>query len=106
MKLAQDRFTVQANKRRRPIDFGVKDKVWVTTKNWNTDRPSRKLGRQQEGPFEIIEKVGHSFKLRLLDHIKVHPIFSPDKLRLAAEDLLPSQMNAEAEPIPVNRENE
>ena len=68
-------------------------------------RPSRKLGRQQEGLFKIIEKVGYSFKLRLLDYIKVHLVFSPNKLRLATEDLLLRQINIEAEPILVNREN-
>ena len=64
------------------------------------------MGRQQEGLFEIIEKVSYSFKLRLLDYIKVHLVFSPDKLRLATEDLLLKQINIEAKPILVNKENE
>jgi hypothetical protein len=55
MEQAQERYAVQANKHRRPIDFKVGDKVWVTTKHWKSDRPSRKLGNQMEGPFEILE---------------------------------------------------
>ena len=44
MAEAQDRQRVQANKHRRPVDFTVSDKVWVSTKNWTSERPSRKLG--------------------------------------------------------------
>ena len=44
MAEAQDRQRVQANKHRRPVDFTVGDKVWVSTRNWTSERPSRKLG--------------------------------------------------------------
>jgi hypothetical protein len=46
MKLAQDRYSKQANKTRRPVDFEVGDKVWVSTKGWRTERPSKKLDYQ------------------------------------------------------------
>ena len=55
MEQVQERHIVQANKHRRLIDFKVGDKVWVTIKYWKSDRPSRKLGNQMEGPFEILE---------------------------------------------------
>jgi len=48
---------------RRPVDFGVGDKVWVSTKGWRTERPSKKLDYQQAGPFKVIAKEGHSFRL-------------------------------------------
>jgi len=41
----------------------------------------------------------------LPSYIKVHPVFSPDKLRLATEDPLLGQINEEAEPIPIDNEN-
>ncbi len=40
------------------------------------------------GPYEILEQVGNAYRLNLLDAIKVYPLFSPDKLRKAAIDLL------------------
>jgi len=43
MARAQERYTKQANKHRREVDFTVGDKVWITTKHWKTDRPSHKL---------------------------------------------------------------
>jgi hypothetical protein len=43
---AQEKKERDVNARRRPVDFGVRDKVWVTTKYWHSQRPSRKLGHQ------------------------------------------------------------
>jgi len=79
----------QANKHRREPDFTVGDKVWVTTKNWKTERPSRKLDYKMAGPYKILNKEGNLYKVKLLDLIKVHPVFLPDKLRKAANNLLP-----------------
>jgi hypothetical protein len=99
---AQARYAKQANKHRRPVDFKVGDMVWTTSKHWKTDRPSRKLANQMEGPFEIIEQVGYSFKLKLPDSIKVHPIFHAEKLRRDPGNPLPGQSNPNPQPIEVN----
>jgi hypothetical protein len=45
------------------------------------------------GPFKILEQVGHSFRLKLLETIQCHDVFSLDKLRKAANDPLPGQIN-------------
>ena len=74
----------QANKHRREEDFGIGDSVFVTTKDWLQDRPSRKLSHLASGPYKIIEKVGNSYKIDLPEAIRVHPIFHPSKLRKAA----------------------
>ena len=46
------------------------------------------------------------YKVKLLGLIKVYPIFSPDKLRKAANDLLPRQKNEPPLPIQVNGDDE
>jgi len=102
MTRSQQRYTKQANKHRRAVDFGVKDKVWVTTKHWKTDRPSRKLAQQMDGPYEVLEQVGHSFKLKLPESIKVGPVFHAEKLRKAPENPLPGQSNPKTPPLQVN----
>ena len=45
------------------------------------------------GPYKILEKVGYSFKVKLLELIKIHPIFSPDYLQKAVDNPLPKQYN-------------
>ena len=45
------------------------------------------------GLYKIVNKVGNLYKVKLLDLIKVHPIFLPDKLQKAVNDLLPRQKN-------------
>jgi hypothetical protein len=106
MSHGQQRYAQQANKRRRDVDFIVGDKVWVTTKNWKTDRPSRKFSDQMAGPFEILEQIGHSFKLRLPTAIRVHPVFHADRLRKDPGNPLPGQTNPEPEPLQVNDQEE
>ena len=51
------------------------------------------------GPYKILNKEGNLYKAKLPDLIKVHPIFLPDKLRKATNNLLPGQKNKPPLPI-------
>jgi transposase InsO family protein len=103
---AQERQQVQANKHRRPVDFAVGDRVWVSTKNWTSDRPSKKLGYQNEGPYEILEQVGHSYRLKLPDSNQQHNVFASELLRKDPGNPLPGQHQEPPLPIVYNKEPE
>jgi hypothetical protein len=48
-----------------------------------------------DGPYKVLEQIGHSFKLKLLESIKVHPVFYAKKLCKDPRNPLPRQTNPE-----------
>jgi len=51
--------------------------------------------------YKILEQIGHSFKLKLLESIKVHPVFYAKKLCKDPKNPLPSQTNPQPPPLEV-----
>jgi hypothetical protein len=84
---------VQANKKRRPEDFDVGDLVYITKKSWRTDRPCDKLDNPVAGPFRIMGKKHYSWVIDLPPSYKIYNVFHSDRLRKAAENALPGQLN-------------
>ncbi len=58
------------------------------------------------GLYTILEQVGNAFRIDLPPLIKIHPVISTDKLRKAAEDPLPGQLQELGLPIIVNGQEE
>ena len=75
--------------------------MWLNTKHWNTARPSQKLDNNNSGPFKIVAKEGHSFRLRLPASMKINLVMSLDKLRKSAKDPLPGQINKPEDPVEI-----
>jgi hypothetical protein len=59
-----------------------------------------------EGPYEILEQIGHSFKLKLSASMKIHPVFHAKKLWKDAGNPLPGQANLEPAPLELEDGNE
>lgn len=82
---AQERQRTQADQRRRKVDFVVSDYVMLSTKHLKTNQPSRKIGFQALGPFEVVEQpYPNTFRLRLPPGMLIHPVVNTDRLRKAS----------------------
>ena len=95
MTKAQGEMSKHANRRRRAIDWDVGDRVYLSAKNLKSSRPSRKLGQQWVGPYTVLERVGHAFRLELPPGSQIHDVFSPDVLIKAPNNPLPGQEQPE-----------
>ena len=90
---AQNAQAAQANKHRSNVVFKQGDLVFLSSKNIDTTRPSKKLDNKRFGSFEIREPVGASYRLALPDTMKIHDVFHPKLLTLAAQNPLTGQKN-------------
>ena len=91
MEQAQERMRQATNPHRREIDYHVGDKVYLSTRNLKTSRPSRKLAAKWEGPFQIKERVGNAYRLLLPKGSTMYDVFSPELLMKDPNDPLPGQ---------------
>ncbi|KAI3742668.1 hypothetical protein L1987_60360 [Smallanthus sonchifolius] len=80
MKPAQDCQKSYANKRRRPVEFDVGDRVMLKVSPWKEIIRLRKRGKLSlrfVGPFRILARVGEvAYRLKLPDELSgIHPTF-------------------------------
>ncbi|KAD6119103.1 hypothetical protein E3N88_10374 [Mikania micrantha] len=91
MKAAQDRQKSYADKRRRPIEFDVGDRVLLKVSPWKGIIRFRKRGKLSPryiGPFPIKARVGKvAYRLDLPEELNgIHPTFHVSHLRKCLAD--------------------
>jgi hypothetical protein len=70
MKIQHDRYGEEGP------DWKIRDLVYLDGKNLKVWYPTAKLAPKQQGPLEIIEKIGKtSYKLKTPHHWKIHNVF-------------------------------
>jgi Chromo (CHRromatin Organisation MOdifier) domain len=107
LQKAQNKMTEFANRKRKNVNYEVEEKVFLSTKNIDTTRPSKKLDLKIIEPFEIIRKTEGSYELDLPELIKrKFPIFHSSLLRRAAENPLPGQIEQPEPPIMIKGEEQ
>ena len=106
MRLAQGQQADNANKNRSPAPlYAVGDKVYVSTANWSTNRPTHKFEHRWAGPYEITHvRPGNAYRLALPPNIAVENLFHSKYLR-PAFDPIPGQ-TAEPPPLQVEMQHD
>ena len=84
-------------------EYEIGDKVWLSSKNVTSDRPSKKLDHRRLGPFKILSEVSsHARKLELpLPLKRIHPVFHVSLLE--PDHPNPFPLRLEPPPAPVLR---
>ena len=76
LKNAQDTIKMYADQHRIDKHFNVGDMVLLSTRNLESDRPSRKLDYVSVGPYKIIEKINPvAYRLELPRTSRAHNVF-------------------------------
>ena len=91
MKIAQDRQKSYVDKRRKPIEFQVGDKVMLKISPWKGVVRFGKRGKlspRYVGPYKIIKRVGEvAYKLELPGELQgIHNTFHVSNLRRCLAD--------------------
>ena len=77
---------MQADKRRREVEFAMGDKVYLKIQTYRlksqATRINQKLKPRFYGPFAVLEKIGVvAYKLQCQPNSMVHPIFHVSLLK-------------------------
>ncbi len=88
MEKAHKKYKDFANKFQQEAKFQEGDEVWLSIKNFRlSEGLSHKFLGPYVGPFKVLEKkLSNTYKLELLENLKVHPTFHVSLLKLVARD--------------------
>jgi hypothetical protein len=76
IKSAQNHQARYYDAKHKPVEFNVGDKVWLSSTNIRTERPSKKLDWKRLGPFSITKRIGtQAYQLALPNSMRIHPVF-------------------------------
>lgn len=101
---AREAYANHANKDRIPFpDLAVGDRVWLSTRNLKTTRPTQKLSERYIGPFKILRKVGKvAFELELPEEMRLlFPVFHVSLLEPHKEDTIEGRHQDPPPPVEI-----
>ena len=87
--------------------YQVGDKVWLSTKDLHTTRPSRKLTERQVGPYPISKIISpNAVELKLPPSFKIDAPINVSRLQSYKPPTIPGQQTTPQPPIEVEGEPE
>jgi hypothetical protein len=106
--LAQESHEYYYNKKViQPPIYKIGDKVWLSSKNIHSKRPTGKLDHKRLGPFSISDIIGsRSYKLNLPPTMKIHPVFHVNLLEPYIQDKIPGRLPQPIPPVQVDSHQE
>ena len=83
LKVAKAIQKHHADKRTKPMEYSLGDKVMLSTQNLKLlNQPSKKFRSRFTGPYEITKKISsQAYQLKLPGSMKVHPVFHVSLLK-------------------------
>ncbi len=88
LEKAHKRYKDFSNKSWRKVNFEEGDEMWLNIKNFKlSEGLSHKFLGPYAGPFKVLEKqFPNTYKLELLENLRVHPIFHVSLLNAITHD--------------------
>jgi hypothetical protein len=88
LEKAHKRYKDFVDKSRREVKFQEGDEVWLNIKNFRlAEGLSHKFLGPYAGPFKVLEKkLSDTYKLELLENLRVHPTFHVSFLKSVSRD--------------------
>ena len=77
--------------------------VFLINKNYDTNRPFKKLNSKKWGLFKVTELIETSYRLRLPATMRIYNVFHASYLSKASINPLPSQINPLLGSVNINK---
>jgi len=107
IKVAQNQQAKYYDAKHKRVEFKSGDKVWLSSSNIRTQRPSKKLDWKRLGPYPVVERIGtQAYRLQLPLSLKIHPVFHVSLLDRYNESEIPGRTQPPPPPVIVENELE
>jgi hypothetical protein len=105
MKKNQQNQVIHVNRHRTIVfEYQIKNQVWLSIKNIQIDRFSKKLNHKMLKSFKILKKRENSYKLDLSNEMNIHSMFHTSLLRKNSQNSLLEQLISSSSSVVIDDE--